>query len=222
MNGKNWRLCCLVLLLADHHLGGKVGAAREEAAPEPYGDDLRAYLPALPGAVYAFQGSGNEFAAFMRRITFAESGLVQLEDASGTNLALVVEHHPQKLTVIWSEEEFYEEESLLDAEYRASRGRGHAVELVLLSAPLVVGHTWSDQRFQREIVAVDQVVAVPLGVFYDVVVVKSTNPEAPEMELYEYYAKNVGLIKRESLFPSERRDLLSGISLRSFSCPLSQ
>lgn len=223
MNGKNWRLCCLVLLLLlITTLVARWVLPGEEAAPEPYGDDLRAYLPALPGAVYAFQGSGNEFAAFMRRITFAESGLVQLEDASGTNLALVVEHHPQKLTVIWSEEEFYEEESLLDAEYRASRGRGHAVELVLLSAPLVVGHTWSDQRFQREIVAVDQVVAVPLGVFYDVVVVKSTNPEAPEMELYEYYAKNVGLIKRESLFPSDGKTYSVVSSLRSFSCPLSQ
>ena len=47
----------------------------EEAAPVPYGDDLRAYLPALPGAVYAFQGSGNEFAAFMRRITLQSLAL---------------------------------------------------------------------------------------------------------------------------------------------------
>ena len=200
MNGKTGALLPGAVLLLITTLVARWVLPGEEAAPEPYGDDLRAYLPALPGAVYAFQGSGNEFAAFMRRITFAESGLVQLEDASGTNLALVVEHHPQKLTVIWSEEEFYEEESLLDAEYRASRGRGHAVELVLLSAPLVVGHTWSDQRKgrSRKIGGGSALGAPTMWLS------KSTTLR---LEMSSMSTTPNRLIKRESLFPSEGETL---------------
>lgn len=47
-----------------------------------------------------------------------------------------------------------------------------------------------------------QVVEVPLGTFYDVVVVKSRSRAADSVH-YEYYAKNVGLIKREFVLQLE-------------------
>jgi hypothetical protein len=208
----------LLLLVA---LAGKWLWPGQKEREESIRDDLRAYLPALVGTTFQFEGSGMEFASFSRRITFAAPGLVQLEDLSGTNLAVVLEHRWDRLRLIYSEEEFYAEESLLDEEQR--RGRpGRSVDLVLLKAPLKVGTAWRDQNFQREIVALDQVVEVPLGVFYDVVVVKSISHDAPENVLYEYYAKNVGLIKREFLLLADGEPYLVTSSLKSISCPLSQ
>lgn len=159
-------------------------------------DDLRAYLPALVGTTFFFEGEGNEFATFSRALTFREPGLLQLEDLSGTNLAMVVELKPDELKVVYLEEEFYTGENLLSEAVRRERELGRPANLVLLKAPLRVGTSWSDNDYQREIVAVNQVVEVPLGVFYDVVMVKAVPVDSPSTVLYEYYAKNAGLIKR--------------------------
>ncbi|HOK30563.1 MAG TPA: hypothetical protein PKX69_00615 [Limnochordia bacterium] len=198
MAGKKWEKVTWGLLLLVLAVLVTLAWPGEQRAGEPKAD-LRAYLPALVGTTYHFAGSGMEFAAFSRRITFAGEGLLQLEDLSGTNLAMVVEHGPHELKAIYAEEEFYEERSLLDEAARRERELGREVELIWLQAPLKVGHSWSDENFTREIAAVNQVVEVPLGVFHDVVVVKSLSRAAPETVLYEYYAKNVGLIKREFL-----------------------
>ncbi len=198
MKRRDWRAGCLgLILLLTALLFARWLFPAEEATDPAVQEDLRAYLPALVGTTFHFQGSGMEFASFTRRITFAAPGLVQLEDLSGTNLAQVVAYGPGELKVIYSEEEFYEQASLLDGAARQGRPQGRAVELILLKAPLQVGNTWSDQHFQREIAAVGQVVEVPLGTFYDVVVVRSTSKDAPDSVHWEYYAKNVGLIKRE-------------------------
>ncbi|HHT90913.1 MAG: hypothetical protein QM451_06565 [Bacillota bacterium] len=161
--------------------------------------DLRAYFPPLQGLTYSFAGEGMEYAAFTRQITFAVPGILQVEDLSGTNLVQVLECGAHELKIVWSEEEYYGDQSLLDEEDRLERGAGQPRNLVLLQTPLVPGHTWSDERFHREIVAVDEVITVPLGTFYDVVVVKNQSLDMEDSVQYAYYAKNVGLIKREFL-----------------------
>lgn len=203
MMRRYWRagLLGLILLLSALVLLRLCLAGGEDPDPAPQ-EDLRAYLPPLVGTTFHFQGSGMEYASFRRRITFASGDLLQMEDLSGTNLAQVVERSPQELAVIYAEEEFYAEQSLLGKEARQGRELGRSLKLILLKGPLEIGNTWSDDQFQREIVAVKQVVEVPLGTFYDVVVVKSRSRAADSVH-YEYYAKNVGLIKREFVLQLE-------------------
>ncbi len=157
-------------------------------------DDVRAYFPAWAGAQYKFAGEGLEFAAFSRKITFAEDNRLQMEDLSGTNLAQVVEWGKEEIKIIYSREEFYLNESLLNEE--------PTMNLILLKAPLKEGAVWQDDFFTRQITAVDQVVTVPLGTFRAVVVVKAVGEHS---SFYEYYAKNMGLIKRETIFGAENK-----------------
>lgn len=201
------------------------------APPEPTGEDglqvvldpaptdVRSYFPALQDMSYHFSGEGMEYAAFTRQITFSAPGLLQIENLSGTNLVQVVEYSENELKVVWSEEEFYTAESLLDEALREDRATGRKRNLVLLQAPVVKGHTWSDEDFQREIIAIDETVIVPLGTFREVVMVKSQSVAADDFVIYEYYAKNIGLIKRVSLYTKGEATNAIISSLNSLNCP---
>lgn len=229
MNGKGWRLSfsvmVIILLIAlvmrwmgtsDSLLTTEI---KEEA--EPVATDVRAYLPPLQGMTYSFSGDGMEYAAFTRQITFASQDFLQMEDRSGTNLAQVIQYSADELRIIWSEEEFYAKESLLDSEYREGRGRGSTRNLILLKAPVADGNSWTDEGFQREIVATNATVTIPLGTFYEVVAVKSTR-EGDDSVTYEYYAKNIGLIKREYLYLLDGETYAVVSTLSSLACPSPQ
>ncbi len=169
------------------------------------GVGVEAYFPAFVGLTYNFAGEGMEFASFSRTISFAGAGLIQVEDLSGTNLARVLEVNEAEVKVLWSREEFYGRESLLDNALDPRAGPGRRENLILLQAPLKVGHRWRDGQFRREIVSINEVVTVPLGTFRAVLVVKSVslaaeNEAGESAATYEYYAPNTGLIRRESFF----------------------
>lgn len=236
MNGKGWRLSfsvvvmILMIALAIKWMEPPVATPVEDevieviTVPETVMSepDLRMYFPPLKGMTYYYAGDGMEFASLSRRITFVTPGYLQVEDLSGTNLAQVVEYGATGLKVIWSEEEFYETKSLLEPSNLEERETGSSKNRILLQAPIVKGHTWNDEGFRREIVATDEVVTVPLGTFYEVVVVKSRSAGTDDFVQYEYYAKNVGLIKRESLYvqDGETVAVVSSLkSLRSLSSP---
>lgn len=212
MNGRTWKVTFLfiVLILAvtiviQWYEPQEDEDFQEMALPTDavQMEDVRAYLPAWPDLTYYFTGDGMEFATFRRKITFVASGLVQIEDLSGTNLARVVECTENELRVIWSEEEFYDEHSLLNPVPSEGNSDGRAENLILLKAPLKKGNFWVDEAFKREIIKVKQVVSVPLGSFHDVVVVKVESLENDNIVRYEYYAKNIGLIKQESVYAQE-------------------
>ncbi|MGI6651654.1 MAG: hypothetical protein ACOX4Y_07895 [Limnochordia bacterium] len=228
MKAKGWRLTfslIIVVLAAALVLRWmeppEDGAEQGEAVQAmPASADLRAYFPSLPGMTYFFAGEGMEYAAFTRKVTFADSGFIQIEDLSGTNLAQVFECCRDEVRVIWSEEEFYESQSLLDAAYREERGSGTARNLIPLQAPLIPGHTWHDEGFRREILAVDETVTVPMGTFFEVVTVKSRSQAVEDFVTYEYYAKNIGLIKRVSLYVQDGETYAVASNLRSMAGPL--
>jgi len=208
MQGRGWRLrfpimvLFVVLVLAIRWFGPASDIPDAEdvsEVTEPASKDVRIYLPPLTNLVYTYLGEGMEFASFTRTITYATTAALQMEDSSGTNLAQVVELSPEELRIIWAEEEFYEEASLLDEEIRQERSLGRKRDLVLLKAPVLQGQSWSDEAFHREIIATDETITVPLGTFYEVVAVKSRSVETESFVTYEYYAKNVGLIKRVSV-----------------------
>lgn len=173
-------------------------------------DSVLAYLPTWGQAMYKFAGEGIEFAAFTRRITYAAPELLQIEDLSGTNLVKIVELTPNELRVVWTAEEFYEDRNLLKLWLEGDKSSipGRAEALVPLQGPLRVGTSWTDDRYQREIVQVKQVVTVPLGTFYDVLVVESKALGSEDWVQHEYYAKNMGLIKREARLGAGDEDLL--------------
>jgi hypothetical protein len=208
MEGKGWRLSfsvmviILLVALIMSWMEPSVEVLSDGTRTETEGSstDLRVYLPPLQGMVYSFSGEGMEYASFTRQVTFSSPDALQMEDLSGTNLAQVVQYGRDELKVVWSEGEYYDKRSLLDAEYRQSRGRDHSRELVLLKAPVEKGHSWVDERYHREIVATDATVTLPLGTFYEVVVVRSQPTDDSGSYVYEYYAKNIGLIKREFLY----------------------
>lgn len=207
MNEKKWKLGLLLALLilvvsliAQWVEPSRVPMMPLRIAQESTDEDLRSYLPNWSGVTYYFAGEGNEYASFIRQVTFTTQEAVQIEDSSGTTLAQVVEYDAEELKVVWSEEELYEQRSLLNPVPKEARLGGHRENLVLLKAPVAKGTRWDDDRFQREIVSVNQVVTVPLGTFHNVVVVKNKSLEADNWVQYEYYAKNMGLIKRESLY----------------------
>lgn len=162
-------------------------------------DDLRAYFPNWAGTTYRFNGEGMEYSSFSRKTSFARDGLLQIEDKSGTNLVQVVECTSDEIRVIWVEEEFYDDVSILNQLSRADRESGRETNLVILKAPLKEGASWTDERFQREIRSVDQTMDTPFGTIYDIVVVRSKSIGAEDFVQYEYYAKNIGLIKQETL-----------------------
>lgn len=160
-----------------------------------------AYIPTWAGAKLKFSGQGLEFADFTRTISYASPDLLQIEDSSGTNVVNIVELTPLEMRIVWTGEEFYEKRSLLGPWVRKEHQLlpGRPESLIPLKAPLTLGESWSDSRFKREIYQVKREVTVPLGTFYDVVVVKSTPLEGEGIQ-YEYYAKNIGLIKRKSQY----------------------
>lgn len=228
MKSKGWRLTfSLIVMFLVAALVIVWMEPREELELEgantvqllPAAGDLRIYFPPLEGMTYYFAGEGMEYASFTRKITFADSGLLQIEDMSGTNLARVVECGPDEVRVIWAEEEFYEEQSLFDADYREQRDYGSARNLIWLQAPLVPGHAWSDEMYHREILATDEIVKVPLGTFFEVVTVKIRSIDADDFVTYEYYAKNIGLIKRVSLYVHDGETYAVSSSLRNMVGP---
>lgn len=214
MNASKWRLGLVIVLviligtlfmqwadpsmLENHPLANLI---RPDYCPS---DSVAAYFPTWSGTTYEFAGEGLEFAQFTRRITYATSELIQVEDLSGTNQVKIMEVTPQELRIVWTAEEFYEERNLLEPWVKGERSTlpGREEVLVPLKAPLQEGESWSDGRFKREIYQVNSVVTVPLGTFHDVIVVKSKALDADDGVQYDYYAKNLGLIKRESRYES--------------------
>lgn len=78
------------------------------------------------------------------------------------------------------------------------------------------GASWKSNGGIKEVYAVDMVVEVPAGIFYDVIVIKTTYPDSKnETFNFSYYAKNIGLIKSLSIISKGTYRIIS--VLESFS-----
>ncbi len=149
--------------------------------------------PLNEGDYWKFAGEGNEFAAFEQKVLFREGDRVQLQVASGgTVMGIIYEFTDGKLEVVYSQEEFYEEENILDRENQMSQ--------VILQEPIVVGNTWSSAGRNYKIEDVDATVETPAGEFTGCVVISSTGDE-DNVKNYVYYKPGLGLIKQEYVGP---------------------
>ena len=187
---------CICLLLGLLML---TGCVKKENPPNPAEkpmekgiQDVSRYFPVESQLTWDYEGEGNEYAGFTRRVMHTQGNKAQVsEDNGGTVLGMVFEVTSSQVVKTYTKEEFYSDKNLLEEKPN--------LEEVILKAPLKVGATWKNERDQREVVSTSERVEVPGGTFHNVVKIKITSLEHPPEEgrQFEYYAENTGLILRE-------------------------
>lgn len=176
-------LSILVLILA--------GCDKRPPAPVPPEKtitDVRMYFPSEQNLTWIYEGYGNEYAAFTRKVIHKQGNKVQLaQDNGGTRLGMVLETLPEAVTIHYAEEESYTDAKLFNAAPNRSD--------VWLKAPLQAGAAWETSRERREVLSVNETVQVPAGIYSNVVKIKITSlAAAGSGERLEYYAPQVGLV----------------------------
>jgi hypothetical protein len=168
--------------------------------------DVSRYFPVDQNLLWVYEGEGNEYASFTRRVMYRRDDLVQMaEDNGGTRMAMVFRVVPEGVTKIFMIPEFYTEKNLL----AESANRADQV----LKAPLQVGTVWQEDQNLREVLSIDERVIVPAGTFTNVLKIRVTAKSQSGDQLLEYYAPDVGLILRE--FTSENNYKVSS-KLKNF------
>ena len=153
--------------------------------------NLRSYFPLNPSMQFSFKGEGIEYASFKRNIMYVDNEYLQLtDDNGGTVVVKIYKVTDEKIIELYSEGEFYEEKNLIPEIEGNKKGN------IILKTPLEVGNKWESEEQKREIVLVKQIINVPAGAFHQVIKVKISYTESNNIG-YEYFAPNIGLIKRE-------------------------
>lgn len=147
------------------------------------------YYPVTVGSSWEYEGSGNEYATFTRKVLFTKGNLAQTsEDNGGTVATRIIDSNASAVKIVYFEGESYNPSNLLETNFTANANS------VLLMAPIQVGTTWTEDTNTKTIMAIDAVVDTPAGQFDNCVKVKIANPNDTS---YEYYKKGVGMVKRE-------------------------
>lgn len=145
------------------------------------------YFPLTLGSSWEYQGEGNEFAAFTRTVDFVRGNRAQVREQNpGADSAFVFETGQEAITRVFSQPEFTQYNSFLDQPDNDST--------VVLKAPLQRGTSWEASGIVREIIDTRATVITPAGRFENCLKVHISFQEA---DVFEYYKKNVGLVKRE-------------------------
>ncbi|MFZ7103984.1 MAG: hypothetical protein ACOWWO_15200 [Peptococcaceae bacterium] len=145
--------------------------------------------PLNAGDYWKFAGTGNEYASFEQKVLFREGDRIQLQNATGgTVMAMIYEFKDGKLMVVYSLEEFYEEENILNRENQMSE--------VILQEPITAGNSWESGEKKYTIEAVDVEVETPAGKFADCVKV-TIESDQYNSQSFVYYKPNLGLVKQE-------------------------
>ena len=184
---------------------GEDSGGTGEVEAEEQVDSVLSYFPIFPRMVYNFAGEGIEYAAFNRRIIHVEKSdennenndgnyYVQFHDeTTGTIVANIYRLGQDQVSLIYQEPEFYTEENLIEKIDVTEEKE----EDIILKAPLEEGGVWETETRRREIVAIGEEITTEAGDFHDVIKIKVENLEQENSFItYEYYAKNIGLIKR--------------------------
>lgn len=148
------------------------------------------FYPLTVGSFWEYEGSGNEYAAFSRKVLFAKGDLAQTsEDNGGTVATRVVESTASYVKVVYMQGEDYQPQNLLERGFTAN------TEDILLRAPVQTGTSWPASNITvKQIVAVNFTVTTPAGRFENCVQVKQPGQD---FTIYQYYQKGVGMVKQE-------------------------
>jgi hypothetical protein len=154
--------------------------------------NITAYFPIEAKQTWTYQGEGNEYASFTRRVMVQQGNRAQFaEDNGGTKMVMVYQVTPDEVKKTFFVPEFYTDKNMLNEPANQSE--------VILKAPLKVGAVWQDDKYKREVLGIREKVTVPAGTFENVVKIKVTSLQGglQGSQLFEYYAPNTGLILRE-------------------------
>lgn len=151
--------------------------------------DLLSYFPFEVGNQWTYQGVGNEYASYNKQVLYKEGNKVQVvEENPGTRLVKIYDLKPDSVVVVYSKEEFYEDENILETEEN--------MQDIILQTPVEIGTIWESGDRTSEIVAKDVTIETPAGTFNNCIQVNNTYKDE-ENKFIEYYAPGIGLVKSE-------------------------
>lgn len=159
---------------------------------------------------YVFAGEGNEYASYNLYVDYSENNRVQIRSNNGgTEMVKVLENKDGALTLLFSREETYFRENLIQSPANKSE--------ILLKEPLTAGTSWTltDGR-KRSITNVEADVKTPSGTYKALEV----TTEGKDDKTQDYYAPNIGLVK--SIFTSKGMVVTSSLSKVENNVPLTQ
>lgn len=164
---------------------------QENSNPPAVQPSSKDYFPSTPGSTWSYQGSGNEFASFTRQILFSSANQIQMKESNGGTVSTsIYEFSEGALKRVYFQGESYQPVNLLAKGFKSNES------MVILKEPLQTGKEWSTSSGQRRIVQTDAQVNTPAGVFNNCIKVDISEKNSSALT-YEYYAKGVGLVKRE-------------------------
>lgn len=175
---------------------------------------LDGYFPYQPNTEYIYEGEGNEYASYRVYMDYYDqtSNRIQIRtNNGGTELVRVLENTNDKLAVIFSKEEFYYRDNLLEVPNFDENSE------ILLMEPLVVGTEWNLTNDRRRYISnIDVEIETPIGIFNTIEVTTEGNDGLTT----DYYAFNVGHVK--SIFIAEDMEITSTLSEMNTEVPFTQ
>lgn len=187
-------LLCLILISGctkaptNNNTGKNQPSAQNQTQPVSVkaGD----YFPLKAGSTWTYQGHGNEYASFERQLEYVKNGYGQLREANGgTVSSSVYQVSDQVVTRVFTRGESYISTNMLD------NGFSPNDNTIIIQAPLQKGNSWhSDDNINREIVTLSATIDTPAGQFKNCLHIRMASAGSITNE---YYAKGVGLVKRE-------------------------
>ncbi|MGI5921380.1 MAG: hypothetical protein ACOX6I_06560 [Syntrophomonadaceae bacterium] len=148
------------------------------------------YYPLTVGSYWEYEGMGNEFAGFTRKVLFSKGNLAQTtEDNGGTVSTRIFETTDTAVRIIYFSGEDYEPENLLETDFTTNEND------IILQAPIKTGTTWGGtDTVRKSIVDTDAVVDTPAGKFDNCIKVESAGANST---IYQYFKKDTGMVKQE-------------------------
>lgn len=163
----------------------------DSTADEPSASTPGNYYPLAAGNYWIYEGDGNEYASFTRKVEYASGDLTQLSDNNGgTVVTTVLSRDDNGITRIYFEPESYSPGNLLETGFSSNDNT------LLLKYPLEPGTAWASGDCQKLVETNGIEIRTPAGVFDDCVKIKLTWPQS---DGYEYYKAGIGMIKQEFL-----------------------
>lgn len=150
------------------------------------------------GNYWKYNGYGNEFAGLERKVLYKEGNKVQIMDSNpGTTMAVIYEITDEKVSVIYSEAESYEEINIL-----ATEGN---MDQPILMAPIKEGQTWASNGGTFTVISTMEKVETDVETFENCVKIKVEQSDNSSYSLI-YYKPDLGMVKQEDINESENKD----------------
>lgn len=149
---------------------------------------IKDVYPLNEGDYWKFAGEGNEYAGFEQKVLYREGNKVQLKVTNqGSSVGMVYEYKDGKLCVVYSREDFNDDENLLDND--------NELEQVILAEPIKKGNSWESENKIFKITSLNEKVKTPAGEFENCIKIVITAEDEPVNNIY--YKPGLGLIKQE-------------------------